>query len=345
VADTPAKEDWVKEQLIANNLKDTKANRAKYGKLYDERYLGGSSSDWRTYFRRLFPQFASMVDGGDGERKARETFGDLIDLLIDVATNPKNYDLTTQAGIDAFDVKVFATKYYSNTSTARKNWDQTSPEDKKMQIESKKAAIRKRYGFLNLREDDVSAFALYGLQTGMGDDLFDYYVYNQASGGYNILEATPDAIVMRNLARAYNYNPPYLDALITSALTGKPYMSGEVVTLEGLRRRAIDNAKQAYGHLSTNLDSYTLEEIFQPYQDIAADVLELPKTSINLSDPKFSAALRPTKDGQQMTIGDWQTEIMSNPEYGYQRTNKAKRMARNLGAIILEMFGKTGGEL
>jgi hypothetical protein len=122
-------------------------------------------------------------------------------------------------------------------------------------------------------------------------------------------------------------------------------MSGEVVTLEGLRRRAIDNAKQAYGHLSTNLDSYTLEEIFQPYQDIAADVLELPKTSINLSDPKFSAALRPTKDGQQMTIGDWQTEIMSNPEYGYQRTNKAKRMARNLGAIILEMFGKTGGEL
>lgn len=339
------KEDWVSEQLVANNLKDTKANRTKLGKQYDERYLGGASSDWRTYFRKLFPQFAGMVDGGEGEKKARETFGDLIDLLVDVATNPKSYDLTTEAGINAFDVKVLATKYYQNTSTARQAWDKLSNQDKEDQLKSKRVAIRNKYGFLNLREDDVNAFSLYALQTGMGEDLLDYYVYNQASGGYDVLNATPDALVMRNLAKSYNYNPSNLNEMIQSALTGKPYMTGEVMTVEGLRRKAINNAKMLYPHLAQTLDTFTLQEVFDPYQDKASSILELPKTAIDISDPRFAAALRPTADGQQMTIGDWEATLMSNPDYGYQKTRQANRMARSLGSTILEMFGKTGGYL
>jgi hypothetical protein len=97
-----ARDTYITEQLATEGMADTAANRKKLGKRYDQIYLGGKKDDWRTYFKLQFPQLGDMLDGADGEKNARAIFGDLIDLFVEIATNPAGFDLTSDAGIQAF---------------------------------------------------------------------------------------------------------------------------------------------------------------------------------------------------------------------------------------------------
>ena len=77
-----------------------------------------------------FPAFAGLF-GTDQEKAALVAeFGqDLVDLLLDVVNNPKNYDLTTTDGIKAFDAQVSATSYVRNTDRTRREFELLSPAD------------------------------------------------------------------------------------------------------------------------------------------------------------------------------------------------------------------------
>lgn len=342
-ATTPERDAWIAEQISAAGVQNTKANRDKYGKQWDARYLGGSSTDWRTYFKKLFPQFSTMVDGADGEQKAREVFGDLIDLLNQAAKG--EFDLTTSAGLDAFDTRVFSTKFWTQTSTNKRKWIALSEQDKQDARDNRTPLIRKRYGFLNLTEEQVQRFTEYSLSTGVEEVALDYYVYNQVADGSKILRATPEAQEFVKIADSYNYKPIDLDAMIDSGITGQPYKSGRVMTLDGFRQQAKDYAKKLHPHLVQQLDSYTLSELFDPYREVASTVLERSPNDISISDPKFAWALTPNADGQMRSIGEWETKLMTDREYGFEYTNTANRQMRTLAANLLEIFGKTGGTL
>lgn len=77
------------------------------------------AANWRQTFVARFPQYADIIDGGPGEAEARRVFGnELVDLILDVAENSDQYDFTTQAGIDAFNAKVFASPWLKETIDA-----------------------------------------------------------------------------------------------------------------------------------------------------------------------------------------------------------------------------------
>jgi len=160
------KEQYVKEQLAARGLKDTAANRKKLGAEYDEKYAGGKSSDWRTRFKTEFPQFSDLVDGAEGEAKARQEFGDdLIDLFLDYAKNPNKYDLTTQAGKDVWMSKVKATNLYTKVAPSRREWTLTPEANKREQVEAKKIELLQEYGELELDDKQLIDLATYALST------------------------------------------------------------------------------------------------------------------------------------------------------------------------------------
>ena len=341
------KEQYIKEQLAAKGLKDTPANRKKLGAEYDTKYGKTPAGDWRARFKAEFQGFADLVDGAEGEKKARLEFGDdLIDLFIDYANNPDKYDLVTQAGKDAWVAKVRATNLYTKVAPSRREWTLTPEASKREQIASKKADLLQEFGELELNEAQLVDLATYALSTKASTAQTKYYAYSIVAGrkatpgGPITLGQTDEAMALVDALKRYNYNPPGLQEQINSALTGQPYL-GTNYTKELLIKKARDNAKIMMPHFSQQFDQgYTLDDVFEPYKEIAARTLELNPTDIKYTDPRFRVALNRKTDGTSMNAQEWEYMLKKNPEYGWSNTRQAKRQAADMIDILERALGQ-----
>ena len=299
--------------------------------------------DWRSAFIAQFPQFAKLVDGGVGEQEARSKFGDdLIDLIQDVAKRPKQYEFTTRAGLDAFNAKVFATKYYNETIKATKDFDALLDVDKAEKIRTNRIAIANGYGDLGLTTkelDDIANVATRRGFTGLGlSQYVNSVVGTRARGKQDLLDGA-DAQALKKIALDYGYNPPDLNDQILASIQGKEY-NGEVITVDSLKKKGIMLAKAAHFQLAPMLDAgLTLNDIFGQYREIAANTLELSPETISFNDPKFRAAF-----GGPATpppnLGEWETMLRTDPKYGFDKTKRAKRDARSMAMTIAKAFGE-----
>lgn len=301
--------------------------------------------DWRTSFKARFPQFASLVDGGAGEAEARRLFGnELVDIILDVAQNPDQYDFNTQAGIDAFDTKVRATPYYQQTANSVKEFDSLSVGEQTQRVANNRALIAANYGDLNLTVSELDAIARAATRTGMTGIVLTNYINStvggRAKGRQDLLQSL-DAQSIQKIARAYNYSPTDIDDQIVSAVTGKEYApTGTILTADSIRQNAQKAAKAAFFHLSDQIDAgLTLEDIFSPYKEIAASVLEKSPNQISLKDPMFAAALGSKKDGQP-SLSEWETMLRTDKKYGYEYTTRANQDATNLALTLAKAFGR-----
>lgn len=342
------KEQYVKEQLAARGLKNTAANRKKLEAEYDQKYTGGASSDWRTRFKAEFPGFADLIDGAQGETRARQEFGDdLIDLFLDYAKNPNKYDLTTQAGKDVWMSKVRATNLYTKVAPSRREWTLTPEPSKREQIEAKKIELIQEYGNLELDEKQLIDLATYALSTKASAAQTKYYAYSIVAGrkaipgGPVTLGETDEATILRNSLKRYNYNPPGLDEQINSALTGTPYLN-TVYTTDLLLKKARDNAKLTMPQFAQQFDQgYTVDDIFEPYRDIAARTLEMNPDDIKYTDPKFRVVLdKRNADGLSMSTSDWEYMLKKDPKYKWSDTRAAKEQASSLINILERALGQ-----
>jgi len=342
------KEQYVKEQLAARGLKDTAANRKKLGAEYDEKYAGGKSSDWRTRFKTEFPQFSDLVDGAEGEAKARQEFGDdLIDLFLDYAKNPNKYDLTTQAGKDVWMSKVKATNLYTKVAPSRREWTLTPEANKREQVEAKKIELLQEYGELELDDKQLIDLATYALSTKASAAQTKYYAYSiiagrkAAPGGPVALGETDEATILRESLKRYNYNPPGLEEQINSALTGKAYL-GTTYTSDLLLKKAKDNAKIILPHFAQQFDQgYTIDDVFEPYREIAARTLELNPNDVKYTDPKFRIALhKRNSDGMSMSASEWEYMLKKEPKYKWSNTREAKKQASSLISMLEQALGQ-----
>lgn len=301
--------------------------------------------EWRAQFAAKFPQFAKILDGGAGEAEARSVFGDdLINLVIDIAKNPDNYDLTTQAGINALDAKIYATKYWNETTAAAKAFDSLTEGERLDQISNNRINIANAYGDLGLTTtelDEISKTATRRKLTGIAlSQYINSKVGARARGRQDLME-TLDAQALRKVAKQYNYNPSDLEDQILASIQGKEY-NGEVITADTFKKKGLTAAKAAYFNLAPQLDAgLTLDDIFSPYRQIASRVLEMPENSIDYSDPKFSAAFgSPSKP--QMSLSEWETLLKTDDKYKYKFTKQANDDARSLAMTIARAFGKLG---
>jgi hypothetical protein len=300
-------------------------------------------ADWKSTFVAKYPQFKKIIDGGAGEAEARALLGDeIVNLVIDVAMHPKQYDFTTQAGLDAFDAKVYATKYYNETSNAAKAFDALTDGEKRDKIQNNRTLIASNFGDLGLTVKELDDAAANATRRGLSGVSLTYYmnsvVGGRARGAEDLLQGT-DAASLKKIADAYGYKPADLDAQIVAAVQGKEY-NGEILTQDSFKKKGLALAKAAHFQLSPQLDAgLTLGEIFSPYRDLAARTLEMAPESIDFNDPKFSIAFG-TVDQRPMSLSEWQDKLKSDPKYGYDKTSQAKQDARSMVMAMAKAFGK-----
>jgi hypothetical protein len=126
------------------------------------------------------------------------------------------------------------------------------------------------------------------------------------------------------------------DSTIEQRLTG-------VITDEDLIRQQRELAKTRYGHLGNLIDQgLTLEDIAGSFQRQAAQVLERDVNDIDMGSADFESAFNFGEEGKKrmMSSGEWEIMLRSDKKYGWDKTENAKREARNLASSIAQAFGR-----
>jgi len=333
------RDQWIKEQLAAEGMRDTAANRTKLGKRYDKTYVGGSRSDWRTYFKLQFPQLADMLDGADGEKNARAVFGDLIDLFIEVATKPENFDLTSDAGVDAFIRRVKSTQYAIKTTESQARWDALDTAEKERQLQTTRRSIATTFASSQLTTTELNDIATVAIRNGYSELELKYAVatkLGQRAGDRTLFE-TDEANKLRSTLRAYNYNVS--DELFSAALTGDE-VNGVPQSAELLISKAKNKAKLDLPAYAQYIDQgFTVDDIFEPFKDLAVKTLELNPIEVQLSDDKFMRAIKGKPDGTQYSGNEWIQMLKTDPNYGWQYTNQANQQVSSVVSTLERAFG------
>ena len=115
-----------------------------------------------------YPAFKGLVNGNAGDlAKLVAEFGqDLVSLLQDLIadggrkTQNRKYDLTTAAGLAAWQAKRDATAYYVKTEKTAEDFDMQDTVEKDKQVTEKIADIAGTYGDLKLTQDQLKTIAI-----------------------------------------------------------------------------------------------------------------------------------------------------------------------------------------
>lgn len=115
-------------------------------------------------------------------------------------------------------------------------------------------------------------------------------------------------------------------------------------TTDGFTAYAKDQAKVLYPTLTQHLDQgMTVRQLADPYLQIAGQTLGIDPNRLELTDPKWIAALQAKNEKGQVTgpmsQQDWQTKIMTDPTYRYDHSANARAAANNLVQQLGTAFG------
>lgn len=113
--------------------------------------------------------------------------------------------------------------------------------------------------------------------------------------------------------------------------------------LEDFESELRTQAKVLFPALASQIDrGITVAQATEPYRQAIASTLGLNPAAIDFTDPKWNRFLgMPDKDGNRKMADVWEveTELRTNPIYGWGNTKGAKDMAHEFGANLLRDFG------
>jgi len=327
VVDAAKRKTFVAEQLAARGLENTPANREILRKEYKTAVTEGKTTEtaavsnaWETIIREQFPAKAWLLD------LDRTKYPQLFKVLS-TAIAEESYK--TPEGKARFEAQLEGTEFYKEISTSK-------------QLKT----IQSLVGTLGFQGSDFTKFVSDSINMGYQGDILKQKVYSEVfkkddAGNYinpTALERTKksaDYISTQNIAKAFfNRNPA--DSDIEKVLTG-------TMLSADYERQQREFAKSRYGHLSNLLDQgMTLESIASAYQTTASRLLERNINDIDMSTGAFEQAVSFGEEGKKrlMTNSEWEKQLRSDPQYGWEKTNNAKDEARSLSANIAQAFGR-----
>jgi hypothetical protein len=275
--------------------------------------------NWEEQFRRMFPNQAWLLD--IDRAKYPKLFA-----LIQRGVADRMYE--SQEGLARFDAELRNTDFYveiRNNDTVRQ--------------------IKSLVGDLGFDTVPFNKFLTTAANMGWKGDTLQQEVYKEAfrkndAGQYVNPTAVTRAKASNNYLQIANIGKAYFsqvaDTTVENALTG-------VITGEDVQRQQRELAKTKYGHLGNLIDQgFTLEELASPFKQQAAQLLERSPDNINMGEAMFEAAYNYGDPGQKrmMTTGEWEIMLRSDAKYGWDKTENAKREARQLASSISQAFGK-----
>ena len=115
------------------------------------------------------------------------------------------------------------------------------------------------------------------------------------------------------------------------------------VPAEAFQSYLVEQAKSRFPQMAASLDKgVTAKQWFQPYQDAAASVLELPPEAVDFSQSRYRDAVFAkdpnTGASSALNLSQYKSWLRRQPAYG--KTAQARESAATFGNRLLEEFGK-----
>lgn len=143
----------------------------------------------------------------------------------------------------------------------------------------------------------------------------------------------------RAVAAQYGQTVSFEQALNQTARVTRGEISDDAL-MEELRR----SAKALYPFLADTIDAGgTVENVFDPIRNIAAEVLGVNPATVVLSDPKWQALLTKDDNGKRRlaNFNEVMQTIKFDAQYGYRGSQSGRDSAAGAVSAIREGFGLT----
>lgn len=267
-------------------------------------------------FRELFPTQAWILDID------RAKYPD-VEALLRRAVDPQSEMTAERFGAE-----------YQNTSFYRE-----------LATTGKVRQIKQLIGDAGFDSVPFNAFVTKAMNLSWDGDTLKFEAYKEAfrkddTGQFvnptavTRIKKSNDYLGIANIGKAY-FNQ-VSDDTIQRTLTGE-------MTTEDVQRQQREVAKARYGHLAPLIDQgLTLDAISESFKTAAAQLLEVDPNTIDMSNAQYEVALNFGEEGKKrvMTNGEWQKLLRTDARYGWDKTENAKREAREWASALRQTFGR-----
>jgi hypothetical protein len=325
-------QDKVVSQLEVRGLPDTPENRKTIRKELAKK--APLSGDWKERLIAQYPQYEAYLTNPE--------FGEDVSAVFQRAMEEEwfKYGDTGQA---VFSRELAKTVYGRRTNATQQTFDGKKVADQAKLIETAISDYKSQYGNLGLSDEQLYNLGKETARNGYNDDQKRRAIFNMAYSADQ--GADRDAVIARIDAGKFGQEVRTIYAgnlLKTPEDAIQRYTTGQI-TLDDVKREARETAAGFYPGLKALIDQgVSVKSVADQYAGLAADILEQPQTTINMTDPKFRAAFDVRDNGvsRVMTGSEWQTLLKSNPDFGWQYTKTANNQALETAAMISRAFGK-----
>ena len=252
---------------------------------------------------------------------------------------------------DAFDAKIRSSKWWQERNDFTRAWDvkertpgSTAQKEIDDRVQSMKDFALSKFGVV-LSPEQLRPWARQTLREGAStptqeNGVAAIIVKGGSQGAIDQLRQGGVAQRVNDVNARYGYNPgsDFVNQSISNIALG-------TMTEDMYESKVKSFVKTMYGaDVGDLLDrGYSVADISEPYVQTAARMLETNPNMIDMKDTKFQKALGMVDaDGKkrQMTLGEWEKTLRTDPIYGWDKTNQAAGLAVQVGEQILRQFGK-----
>jgi len=287
----------------------------------------------------------------DWKTAAKDAYGWYVDLYESVPGLKRVIDkaVAEKWTADRFLSAVRSSKWYKTKQQSELNYIQiknTQPAEFAAQVADRANTIdtyAKSLGF-TLSEGQLNRLANQAFRFDWSQQELAKYVGTEIArkpkeeGGAVKLTETQVAADIRQLASRYGITLTNKDVrtYATDVVTG-------TMSQEQLTDKFRNTAKTLFPSLSKQLDQgMTLTDIAQPYQNVAAQILEIDPTAIDITKPKYGKLFDFTpKEGAEprmMSQTEWMKYVRSLPEW--KKTENYRQSYASMANSLARIFGK-----
>lgn len=282
------------------------------------------------------------------EQAAIELYGGYYEVIKNI---PELRDLIGKAmsggwGDDKFQYELEQTTWWKTTTASARAWEEQKvrdPASLQTVIDNKTASLRDQALTLGIRIDDasISKLAEDSLKFGWSDQVTTNAIGMEAMRSQSGVSQLRQGYYGQTVkAIASNYGVPLSDTAVNQWI-GK-IASGQE-NEASFQAYVRDLSKNLYPSLSSGFDrGLTFNQMTDPYAQVASNLLEIPSSQVDFTDPKWAAAftMKDSKGQQvQMSFGEWADYLRTNPSFGYEYTDGARDKAYQVVNDLAKAFG------
>jgi len=238
------------------------------------------------------------------------------------------------------------TAWWKATNQAQRDWDALEAGDvseANKQIGLRETDIQGIIAKYNgkLSPEQIRRLARRSLRNGMAERELEAAVGAEMVRSGNTTRLRQGLLGQTITAAAKSYGVPMstqsINAWVEKVAQGS-------ATLEDVGNYVRTQARGLYPGLTEDIDrGLTVEQVADPYREVAARTLGINPVEVDFSDAKWNRALNTVgSDGKRrmMTLAEWGDTIRKDSRYNYDQSEEAVSKAYEVANALANTFGK-----